>query len=107
MEAIGWDVVFMLLPFIGNEATRESGVKILDVIAAKGNSKEVFLKCTEALMSVRWERMYESEGDEEGEATIAEQLKSMDFEDLPIDTVAQTIDLYNATLKGLSFKNLI
>src|SRR5271156_448201 len=97
----------MLLPFIGNKATRESAVKILDVVVTKGNSKEVFLKCTEALKNIQWERTYEGEEDEEGEATVAEDLENMDFEDLPIDTVAQTIQLYKATQKGLSVVKLV
>jgi len=96
----------MLLPFIGNKATRENAVELLDIVVTKGNSKEVFLKCTEALNGVQWERTYEDDEDE-GEATLAEELENMNFEDFPIDTAAQTIELYKATQKGMSIMKLV
>jgi hypothetical protein len=45
----------MLLPFLSHGATYPAAEKVLDVVTAKGNPKEVFLKCTEGLHRILWE----------------------------------------------------
>jgi Uncharacterised protein family, YAP/Alf4/glomulin len=111
VEAIGWDVVTMLLPYIGKGSTRENAARVLDVIIAKGNAKEVFLKCNEGLKSILWERTDEDEDEDDdgddGEATLAEKiarvrLMNSDNDD-KVDPVVQTEELCRVINIGDSF----
>lgn len=90
----------MLLPFIGNTATHTDAVKILVTIVIKGNAKEVFLKCTEGLRSIVWQRESYHDDDGDGEAAMTKKLA---FDDQPteVDPVIQTLELYGASKKGI------
>ena len=91
----------MLLPFIGNTATHTDAVRILNTIVTKGNAKEVFLKCTEGLRSIAWQRESYHDDDGDGEAAMT---KKLTVEDQPteVDPVIQTLELYGASRKGIS-----
>ena len=103
MAGIGWDVVTMLLPFVGQKETRQNAVKVLDIVAEKGNAKEVFLKCNEGLKNIVWKRNYFDKDDEDGEATMSEKLAQICIEDktTKMDPVSQTKELYRATKIGI------
>lgn len=109
MRAIGWDIVTMLLPFIGRKATHGKAIKVLDIVITKGNAKEVFLKCIEGLKNIIWERNYdEDEEDDDGEATLAEKISEFrmddnDENDDKVDPVVQTAELCQAINTGYSF----
>jgi hypothetical protein len=99
LEAIGWDVVTMLLPFLGQKTTNEDAGKVLDILVAKGNSKEVFLKCVEGLKSIVWERTYDDDDDDDGgEATLTESLAKITAtkDEVKVDPILQTVGLYRA-----------
>ena len=110
MEAIGWDVVTMLLPYIGKKSTRENAAKVLDVIITKGNAKEVFLKCNEGLKCIFWERKGEDEDEDgdDGEAALAQNIARRlmindNDNDNKVDPVVQTVELCRAISIGDSF----
>lgn len=116
MEGIGWDIVTMLLPFLGRSTTLDNAKNVLDIIVAKGNAKEVFLKCNEALKNIIWERNYddddehddgdEYDGDERdddgGEASLAEQIEKVRIteKEEKLDPVMQTVELCQAINAG-------
>src|SRR5271170_872589 len=94
----------MLLPFLGRKATNEDAGKVLDILVAKGNSKEVFLKCVEGLKSIVWERIYGDDDDDDcGEATLAESLAKLSAaeDEVKVDPILQTVGLYQAVKQGM------
>jgi hypothetical protein len=103
VENIGWDVVTMLTPFLGIRPTRDTGIKVLDTVVTKGNAKEVFLKCVEALKGIKYGTDFDdAEEEDDGEATIAEKLSEFTLmEDSSIDPIQQTTELYKAIFKGI------
>jgi len=102
LESIGWDVVSMLVPFLGKKSTSEMGSKVLDVVVDKGNAKEVFLKSVEALKDIKYGADYEDTAgvEDPGEATLAEKLSEFTVEDTEVDPIEQTTELYKAVFKG-------
>lgn len=104
MENIGWDVVTMLVPFLGRKATKDIAAQVLDVVVTKGNAKEVFLKCVEALKGIKYGTDFDdlAEEGEEGEATLAERLSEFTMEDTEVDPIQQTTELYGGIFKGTS-----
>ena len=99
-------MVATLLPYLGQKGTHDSAVRILDIVTAKGNAKEVFLKCNEGLKNILWERTYDDDDDNDngGEATLADKLVELNLEQNgKADPVIQTVELYRATNKGTSF----
>jgi Uncharacterised protein family, YAP/Alf4/glomulin len=108
VDSIAWDVVGMIVPFLGNGDTVDSGSKVLDLLVMKGNAKEVFLKGVEALKGIQYSRDLneEEEEEEENEATLAEKLSKFKMESpFEIDPVQQTTHLYKALLKSLQNHN--
>ena len=103
MEGIAWDVVTMLLPFLGRKATEPKATDALTLLATKGNAKEVFLKSNEALKGIEWQPRDDDGDDEYGdsEATgAAETLKNLSIAEgdaEEIDPVKQVVALYRAT----------
>jgi Uncharacterised protein family, YAP/Alf4/glomulin len=92
-----------LSPFIGQKVTRDNALKVLDIVIIKGNAKEVFLKCIEALRLVHWERTFDDDDDDDdGEATMTEKLAEItkDEKENKVDPIAQTVELYRAINKG-------
>ena len=109
VEEIGWDVITMLLPYIGQKGTHDNGVKVLEIVLAKGNAKEVFLKCNEGLKNIVWERTYDDGGDDDdGEATLAEKFNqvTLDPKENKVNPVVQTVELYRAINAGYSLRGL-
>ena len=100
-------MVIMLLPYIGQKGTHDNGVKVLDIVLAKGNAKEVFLKCNEGLKSIVWERTYDDDNDD-GEATLTEKFNkvTIDDDDDKADPVVQTVELYRAINTGYAPQTL-
>lgn len=96
MVAIGWDVVAMLVPFLGRKGTRNLADSVLDVVVRKGNAKEVFLKCTEALKSISWVRDYDEE-DSDAEATLADKL-----DDNKVDLTELVVELFFASEESIA-----
>jgi hypothetical protein len=93
----------MIIPFLGRKAAQENAVKILDILATKGNAKEVFLKCNEGLKNVQWKRRFiDDEDDDDGEATLTEKLGEpvVSNNQQREDSITQTLELYRATNKG-------
>ena len=73
-------------------------------MVTKGNAKEVFLKCFEALKRIKYGSDYDEDVvDEEGEATLAEKLSEFSMQDTEIDPIQQTTELYNAIFEGILF----
>ena len=70
MESIAWDVVGMIVPFLGNKDTAELGSQVLDLLVMKGNAKEVFLKCVEALKGIQYSRDVNDNDNEEEEEPV-------------------------------------
>jgi hypothetical protein len=85
VEGIAWDVVTMLLPFLGRQSSEAKANEVLTILAQKGNPKEVFLKCNEALKRIQWRDDDLDEYDDD-ESTVAETLKnvSKDEENQPV-----------------------
>jgi len=100
-------MVLMLLPYIGQKGTKDEAVKVLHIVLDKGNAKEVFLKCNEGLKNIVWERTYYDDNDD-GEATLTEKFNevNIDDEDNKVDSVVQTVELYQATSKGYTSQRL-
>ena len=96
----------MMVPFLGNKDTAELGSKVLDLLVMKGNAKEVFLKCVEALKGIQYSRDVndndnEEEEDEEDEVTLAEKLSKFNMKStIEINPVQQTTQLYKALFKS-------
>ena len=94
----------MLTPFLGIKPTRDMGIKVLDTVVTKGNAKEVFLKCVEALKGIKYGTEFDdAEEEEDGEAILAEKISEFTLmEDNPssIDPIQQTSELYKAIFKG-------
>lgn len=96
----------MLLPYIGQKGTHDDAVRVLHIVLEKGNAKEVFLKCNEALKNIVWERTYDDDyGDDDDsddrEATLAEKFNEVTIHD-KVDSVVQTVELYRAVTTGYS-----
>jgi hypothetical protein len=90
----------MLLPFLGQSATRSDAVKVLDILVDKGNAKEVFLKCTDALKLVVWDSGFgDGEDGDDGEATLTGNLKQISCENEEVDPVMQTVELSRAATR--------
>jgi hypothetical protein len=102
VAAIGWDVVSMLVPFLGHSETRPYTANVLDVVVEKGNAKEVFLKCTEALKRIPWREEFDDDEDNDGEATLAEKLTEFTKDESENDQIGQVSELYRATQTGIS-----
>lgn len=97
----------MLLPFLGRKATETNANKVLTVLVTKGNAKEVFLKCNEALRTIEWQPQDDAGPHEEGEANVAEALNaiSKEQEGQEIDPVKQVVAICRATdIGNLSFR---
>jgi hypothetical protein len=93
----------MLIPFLGSSVTRPYAANVLDVVVEKGNAKEVFLKCTEALKRISWREEFDEEDDYDGgEATLAEKLIEFTKDESENDQVGQVLELYRATQTGIS-----
>jgi hypothetical protein len=93
----------MLIPFLGRSVTRGYAANVLDVVVEKGNAKEVFLKCTEALKCIPWREEFDDEDDEDGgEATLAEKLTEFTKDESENDQIGQVLELYRATRTGIS-----
>jgi Uncharacterised protein family, YAP/Alf4/glomulin len=100
VEGIAWDVVTMLLPFLGRQSTETKANQVLTILAQKGNPKEVFLKCNEALKQIQWRDDDLDEYDDD-EVTVAETLKNVSKEDEENNPVKQMISICHATNIGL------
>lgn len=100
MKAIGWDVVAMLLPFLSREGTRSDAHTVLDIVVRKGNAKEVFLKCTEALKSISWEREYEEEEEDDAETTLAGKLEDVALDENEVNLTELATELFFASENG-------
>jgi hypothetical protein len=85
----------MMVPFLGREGTLKSAADVLDVIVSKGNAKEVFLKCVEALRGIRYIRNVNDDSDED---TLKENAAPNLNE--RINPVIQTVQLCNASMNG-------
>jgi len=94
----------MLLPYLGKKTTNVEARKVLDLLVTKGNAKEVFLKCVEGLKLIAWERTYDYDDDDDGEATLTEKLAQVttDEKDVKVDQVLQTVELHRAITEGMS-----
>jgi hypothetical protein len=101
VQGIAWDVVTMLLPFVGRKSTVTKANEVLKILAHKGNAKEVFLKCNEALKQIQWRDDDLDEYDDD-EATVAETLKNLSKEDEQNYPVKQMISICRATDTGSS-----
>lgn len=93
--------MLMLLPYVGRKGTHDNAVKVLNIVLAKGNAKEVFLKCNEGLKNIVWERIYDDD-DDDGEAALAEKFNEVTINDKDngVDPVVQTVELCRATNTG-------
>ena len=108
MESIAWDVVGMIVPFLGNKDTVELGSQVLDLLVTKGNAKEVFLKCAEALKGIQYSRDLNDDDNEEKkeeeddhEITLAERLSKINMKStIEIRSIQQTTQLYKALRKS-------
>ena len=103
VEGIGWDVVSVILPYIKQKQTRVDAVRILDIVTTKGNAKEVFLKCIEGLKTIAWEPSVLNDEEEINtvETIIEKRNGTTPTEEDPLDTIAQTSEIFRATIKGL------
>lgn len=90
----------MMVPFLGSHETLECAVTVLDVIVEKGNSKEVFLKCVEGLKSIHYKRDVDDEDEDEDEDGTLREEPAETTSSEKINSVAQTVELYNITAKG-------
>ena len=120
MEAIAWDVVAMLIPFLGRRATEPKATDVLTLLAIKGNAKEVFLKANEALKGIEWQPHDDDDDDDkygDNEATVATEtpknLANADGAAEEIDPVKQVvalchaIDISSLSLIGMSVDHSI
>jgi len=103
VEAIAWDVVAMLIPFLGRRATEPKATDVLTLLAIKGNAKEVFLKANEALKGIEWQPHDDDDDDDkygDNEATVATEtpknLANADGAAEEIDPVKQVVALCHA-----------
>ena len=99
MEGIGWDVVTLLIPFLGQKTTVDAAQKVLSVVMSKGNAKEVFLKCVEGIRNIIWEREPSEEEHIESKLEMAPTTEATLHERQP-DAILQTTKLYHAALGG-------
>jgi Uncharacterised protein family, YAP/Alf4/glomulin len=92
----------MLLPYIGRKSTVENANKVLNVVTAKGNAKEVFLKCIEALKMIIWENTVEEDDNDDEEATLAGKIVEVSVHENgdKQDSMFQTIQVYHAINTG-------
>jgi hypothetical protein len=99
VEGIAWDVVTMLLPFLGRQSSEAKANEVLTILVQKGNPKEVFLKCNEALKQIQWRDDDLDEYDDD-ESTIAETLKNVYRADEENKPVKQMTSMCGATDTG-------
>ena len=116
MDGIAWDVVAMLIPFLGRKATERKATDVLTLLAVKGNAKEVFLKTNEALKSIEWQPHDDDEYDDNKATVAAETLTNLPNADgaaEEIDPVKQVvalchaIDISSLSLIGMSVDHSI
>jgi hypothetical protein len=89
----------MIVPFLGFQATVEAGREVLNVVVKKGNPKEIFLKSTEALQGIAWEReVLEDEASDE--VDLVETISKVTIGD-GCDPLLQLTELYNASRAGM------
>jgi hypothetical protein len=96
----------MLVPFLGRSVARPYAANVLNVLVEKGNAKEVFLECTEALKRIPWEEEFDEDDDNDGEATLAEKLTEFTItkDESENDQIGQVSELYRATQTGISLR---
>jgi len=116
VDGIAWDVVAMLIPFLGRKATERKATDVLTLLAVKGNAKEVFLKTNEALKSIEWQPHDDDEYDDNKATVAAETLTNLPNADgaaEKIDPVKQVvalchaIDISSLSLIGMSVDHSI
>jgi hypothetical protein len=93
----------MLLPFLGRTATEAKADQVLTILVSKGNAKEVFLKCNEALKKIEWQPQDDADEYDDGEATVAETLQAvskLEEGQEDINPVRQMVALCRATDTG-------
>jgi Uncharacterised protein family, YAP/Alf4/glomulin len=100
VQGIAWDIVTMLLAFLGRQSTEKKANEVLTIVGQNGNAKEVFLKCNEALKQIQW-RADDLDEYDDSETTIAETLKNMSNEDEENNPVKQMIFICRATNMGM------
>jgi Uncharacterised protein family, YAP/Alf4/glomulin len=91
-----------LLPYIKQEGTRIDAVQILDIVTAKGNAKEVFLKCAEALKVVEWDPSLAADDNEDHDTT-----GKLSVDEDILNDIALTHELFRATNEGSSHTRTI